>query len=111
MGDVEKVIFEGRVYRRYPKSDDCRHWYFQSHSKVLGSKFLHIEIWKRHFGDIAAGMVVHHKDEDPSNNAIGNLECVTRAEHTRHHKLREWSDGTLGKRRRKKCKCCKKTFY
>ena len=28
---------------------------------------------------------VHHDDENRQNNAIGNLVCMTPAEHTRHH--------------------------
>jgi endogenous inhibitor of DNA gyrase (YacG/DUF329 family) len=31
--------------------------------------------------------VVHHKDETKRNNEIGNLECLTPAEHTRLHSL------------------------
>ena len=30
-------------------------------------------------------LVVHHKDEDPTNNAIENLELMPRGEHTRLH--------------------------
>ena len=28
---------------------------------------------------------VHHKNEDKRGNTIGNLECMTKQEHTRHH--------------------------
>lgn len=31
------------------------------------------------------GMLVHHKDEDSSNNAVSNLELVTHLEHSRRH--------------------------
>lgn len=31
------------------------------------------------------GFIVHHKDCDHNNNAIENLEIMTRAEHTSHH--------------------------
>jgi len=30
--------------------------------------------------------VVHHKDEDPSNNEFSNLEIMTRKQHNRHHR-------------------------
>ncbi|HHT9145683.1 MAG TPA: HNH endonuclease [Candidatus Wunengus sp. YC61] len=30
-------------------------------------------------------MDVHHKDEDPLNNRIDNLEIMGRGEHQRHH--------------------------
>ena len=29
--------------------------------------------------------VVHHKDENKSNNAIENLEVITNSEHAKHH--------------------------
>lgn len=32
-----------------------------------------------------ANEVVHHKDEDKTNNSIDNLELMTRAEHSAHH--------------------------
>ena len=31
------------------------------------------------------GCVVHHKDEDRHNNHSSNLECLTRAQHSRMH--------------------------
>lgn len=31
------------------------------------------------------GLEVHHKDEDPMNDAIDNLQVMTSAEHARHH--------------------------
>ncbi len=30
--------------------------------------------------------VVHHIDEDPSNNEFSNLEVMTRKQHNRHHR-------------------------
>ena len=32
-----------------------------------------------------AHLVVHHKDEDPTNNSLDNLELMSRSEHTRLH--------------------------
>ena len=29
--------------------------------------------------------VVHHKDENKTNNAVSNLECMTRTDHMTHH--------------------------
>lgn len=31
--------------------------------------------------------LVHHKDENPSNNDPDNLEIMTRADHARHHRI------------------------
>ena len=36
---------------------------------------------------LSPDFVVHHRDEDKTNNVPSNLECMTDAEHTRLHKL------------------------
>ena len=38
---------------------------------------------------IVPGEVVHHMDGDRRNNAISNLELMTRAEHSREHRLKD----------------------
>ena len=44
------------------------------------------------------GCVIHHKDEDPWNNAISNLQKMTKGEHNRHHLSgRKRSDETRAK--------------
>jgi len=45
----------------------------------------HCLIWERNYGAIPAGMQVHHKDFDKTNNAIENLELLTPLEHKRIH--------------------------
>jgi len=51
---------------------------------------LHVAVWERaHKRRIPDGHAVHHKDEDKVNNGAGNLELLTKAEHTRHHNLTE----------------------
>ena len=34
---------------------------------------------------IPPGHLVHHKDEDKTNNALDNLEVISRRDHQRHH--------------------------
>lgn len=46
---------------------------------------LHAAVWERHYGPVPAGCELHHRDRDRSNNAIDNLECLSRAEHGRIH--------------------------
>ena len=46
--------------------------------------------------------VVHHRDRDMANNAIANLECMTTAEHVRHHTE---PNGTV-----LRCEGCGKSF-
>ena len=88
---VEKVRFNGVIYRRYPESKG-------RHTKVYftpgiedtrkGRQSLHRDVWKHHNGDIPDGYVIHHKDGNPLNNHIDNLEAITQAEHVSvRHKL------------------------
>src|SRR5215471_14644831 len=73
----EVTEFLGVRYYRYPKSPwSSTRRYFQRQGK-----WLHRVIWEHYFGPIPPGHDIHHKDRDTSNNAIGNLECVSRAEH------------------------------
>lgn len=37
-------------------------------------------------GIVPAGYVVHHKDDNPLNNRLDNLQLVTRAEHSKLHR-------------------------
>lgn len=53
-----------------------------------GRVMLHRAVMENHLRRLLAPTeVVHHKDEDPSNNDLSNLELKTRAEHTVHHHL------------------------
>lgn len=46
---------------------------------------------------------VHHKDENPSNNALSNLELITHHEHARNHskKKKFWKKSPRNKPNRK----------
>jgi hypothetical protein len=35
--------------------------------------------------EIPPGYLVHHKDEDKTNNDLSNLEVISRRDHQRHH--------------------------
>ncbi len=54
--------------------------------KYIGGRYAHRVIYERHYGPIPSGWVVHHKDEDKSNNAIENLVAMPKAEHQRLHR-------------------------
>lgn len=81
---VESIVYKGRTFRRYPESIDatCRNYYraTQLKGETTGRK-LHIEIWKDTYGELPKGHEIHHKDGDPLNNHIDNLEALTRKEH------------------------------
>ena len=44
---------------------------------------MHRYVWEKEKGPIPDDWDIHHKDEVKSNNAIDNLECLSKAEHTR----------------------------
>jgi hypothetical protein len=41
-------------------------------------------VWQVHKGNIPAGQTVNHKDGDPTNNRISNLELMTQSEQQKH---------------------------
>ena len=44
---------------------------------VNGERILmHQYIWKKYHGEIPEGSVIHHKDNNPANNKIENLELI-----------------------------------
>ncbi len=43
-------------------------------------------VWIANNGPIPKGSIVHHKNRDTLNDAIGNLELLTRAQHLREHR-------------------------
>lgn len=46
---------------------------------------IHRDIWRYYCGEIPDGYEVHHKDLNPENNDISNLQILTRAEHRKLH--------------------------
>ena len=42
-------------------------------------------VWEQNHGPIPDGMIVHHRDEDKLNNALENLELISREAHARMH--------------------------
>jgi len=49
----------------------------------------HVAVVEKHLGRfMLAHEVVHHKDGNKTNNALENLEVMTRGEHARHHAVK-----------------------
>ncbi len=46
----------------------------------------HRHIWEQHNGKIPKDMFIHHKNGNPQDNHINNLQMVTRKEHGEIHK-------------------------
>lgn len=66
--------------------------YYQSGRKEVSERLLHRRIWVEAFGEIPAGMQVHHKNEDWTDNDLGNLELVPESEHKSAHMTKSMAD-------------------
>jgi predicted nucleic acid-binding Zn ribbon protein len=53
--------------------------------KYINGRYAHRVVYEQHFGLIPKGWIVHHKDEDKSNNSPENLEAMSRGCHQRLH--------------------------
>lgn len=84
---VERIVFDGREYRRYPESGRrCDRVYFtHNNSRKKIYLRLHREIWRKCNGEIPEGYDIHHVDGNPLNNEISNLECKERSKHHSDH--------------------------
>lgn len=82
------IVYKGYSYVRYPSAKQRSHRvYYKRSGYHQGEKYLHRTIWMDSFGEIPKGHEVHHKDENPLNNDIDNLECLTKKGHREKHEL------------------------
>lgn len=86
---VETIEYMGKVYRRYPESKRRSDRVYFKRSVTGGAVWLHRQIWADARGPIPVGAHIHHVNEDPNDNSIDNLACISPAEHGKAH---EWSD-------------------
>lgn len=63
-------------------------------------ELLHRAIYAAAHGPIPPGVDIHHKDGDKTNNALANLEAVTRSQHLHRHRPRGWRSWGREKRQR-----------
>lgn len=76
-------IWEGKEISQSPDRDGYMQCSLQGDSgKVLGR--VHRLVCSTFLGPIPHGLEVNHKDGDPSNNRLVNLEVVTKAENIQH---------------------------
>lgn len=91
----ERVTFLNRIYVRHPDSKYLSHqrYYrrkrYDSRTKKYKWDLLHRVIWEHYNGKIPSDCVIHHKDGNPLNNNIENLECIPGRDH-----LSKYHDGT-----------------
>ena len=80
------VTYKGIEYKRYPNGKHanyyCHKW---KENGKYHSVLLHHAIWEEHNGKIPDGYVIHHRDKNPFNNDIENLQLVTPSEHALLH--------------------------
>jgi hypothetical protein len=69
--DAGTQYFDGGLYRLWPSET-----YFAN-----GSGRLHRKVWIAAFGAIPKGCHIHHRDDDPTNNLLANLECIPAKQH------------------------------
>lgn len=88
-GKAETVVYRGITFRRYPEAKNWaeRNYYTPNyHHRRAGVGRLHQEVWKDAHGPIPEGYHVHHRDHNPINNALDNLELLSIADHNAHHR-------------------------
>ena len=80
-------VIDGFNFRLYPTEKYFKGWCVIDGKKTKTTA--HRYVWQKHNGKIEKGIQIHHKDEDKSNNSIGNLEKLTAKQHSRKHLTEE----------------------
>src|SRR5882762_4320127 len=81
----ETIIFDGKPFHRYPESKQASHRnYFMGYWREK-KIYLHRAVWEKANGPVPEGFHVHHKDGNPANNKLTNLECINEQEHWDAH--------------------------
>jgi hypothetical protein len=78
--DDNHIVFDWWIYTL----DAKRSPYFKRRELKNGkrtTRYLHRDIWEKYNGPIPDGFVIHHRDGNPLNNTLENLECVPEYEH------------------------------
>lgn len=76
--------------RHGPYSTKFGHLFYVDRDEITGERksvLVHRELMEKHVGrSLRSNEIVHHKDENPSNNELSNLEVLTYSAHaTAHH--------------------------
>jgi len=50
-----------------------------------GFAYEHVLVWVSAYGPVPQAHVIHHRNEDKTDNRLRNLELLTRGQHNHHH--------------------------
>jgi endogenous inhibitor of DNA gyrase (YacG/DUF329 family) len=78
-------MVDGIEWWRYPNAKKRNHRVYFSGYIGRRIELLHRHLWRREHGEIPKDCEVHHIDQNPLNNALENLECITKKQHRRIH--------------------------
>lgn len=84
------VVFKEWTFFLVPAGYYCR-----GARNRKGPPNLHRAIWEDAYGPVPDGCDIHHRDGNPLNNFLDNLECIAAADHNRMHYLERIADGSL----------------
>lgn len=75
---IEQVDENHQRFNGVTYTKDCN-----GHYRVTAN--VHRDIWEYYNGEIPDGYHIHHVDEDKNNNAVENLQCLSKSEHQALH--------------------------
>jgi hypothetical protein len=71
------------------KPNETGHFRITSRKEGNNGKYLHRLIWEEHYGEIPEGFVIHHKNGNPQDNRIENMEMMPHSNHVSLHNCGE----------------------
>lgn len=77
---VRFIEYDG--LRFYP---DKRGYWLSQRKRTRKPVRLHVYVWEKHNGPVPPGYHIHHKDFNPDNNEIENLQLIPKEEHLKYH--------------------------
>lgn len=95
---IKWIEFDGIKF--YP---DKKGYWLGSRKDTNKPVRLHIYVWEHYNGAVPKGYHVHHKDHNPDNNEIENLELIEKHEHLSYHnnlRDKEWARHNLAEKAR-----------
>ena len=78
-----KIIKTPPEIKELFKEDKHKYKWVGKNGKVI---LVHRLVWEENYGKIPEGMVIHHINENKTDNRLSNLKLVSQKEHKRLHK-------------------------